>query len=250
MLHSIPTVDGWGNIKKERKDFSMNGSCFFKLLIFGLCVFAGCGKKKNEKLAQNYYKLSLAELSREVGSQGTELLAYKRALDYIDKALDQHTNAEYLAFKATLLFKLQNFEETKRFFALALKEKMPAVLKGEVLNNYACFLAQNKQEPEALEIWNNLVRDEYYLTPEVAYVNQGKIYGTKNEYLKAKACFLKALELAPDYLDAHYYLAALAQEHGDSSLAKNSINSALYLDPSNTGIILAAQQLGIIIDKA
>ena len=127
---------------------------------------------------------------------------------------------------------------------------MPQTLKGEVLNNYACILAQNKQETEALAIWHNLVNDEYYLTPEVAYVNQGKVYGAAHDYPKAKESFLKAIQLAPDYLDAHYYLAALAQEHGDTSLAKKTISDALYLEPGNKGITLLAQQLGITTNKA
>lgn len=221
----------------------MKRVCFFYLCIIVVYILGGCGKKNGASVAQDYYKLSMAELSRKVDNPGQELVAYKRALEYIDKALIQSTQAEYLAFKATLLFKLQNLEQARHFFSLALQEKMSPTLKGEVLNNYACFLAQNKQEAEALKIWQDLIGSEYYLTPEVAYVNQGKVYGANQEYLQAKDCFLKALELAPDYLDAHYYLAVLAQEHGDLSLAKNSVSSALYFDPSNRAIQLVAQQL-------
>jgi Tfp pilus assembly protein PilF len=185
---------------------------FFKTIVFiGCLLVVGCGKRKNEKLAQNYYKLSMAELSRVVDSSGEELLAYKHALDYINKALEQQQTAEYLAFKATLLLKLARFDDSKKFFKLALKEKLTPTLKGEILNNYACLLAQSNYEQDAFAIWQRLVNDEYYLTPEVAYVNQGRVLASKTEYQQAKNCFLKAIELAPDYLDAHYYLAILAQ---------------------------------------
>ncbi len=224
---------------------------FLQFLMGIFCLVAvGCGKKKNEKLAQNYYKLSMAELSREAPSAGAELLAYKRALGYIDQALTQAYCAEYLAFKATLLFKLQNFEEADRFFSRALKEKASPVLRGEILNNYACFLAYHKRAEEALAIWHDLVCDEYYLTPEVAYVNQGNLYAAKKEYQQAKSCFLKAIELAPDYLDAHYHLSVLAQQQGDVSLAKNTISAALYVEPHNKGMQLLAHQLGISLDQA
>ncbi len=223
-------------------------SLVFKIgLVIGCVVLMGCGKKKNEKLAQNYYKLSVAQLSHAVNSSGEELLACKQALDYIDKALEQQPTAEYLAFKATLLLKLQHFDDSQKFFKLALKEKIAPALKGEIMNNYACLLAQHNQESQALDIWRNLVSDEYYLTPEVAYVNQGKVFAAKDKYKEAKKCFSKAVELAPDYVDAHYYLAVLAKQHGDMSLAKNSMSAALYLEPMNKGIQLAAQTFGIDI---
>jgi hypothetical protein len=40
-------------------------------------------------------------------------------------------------------------------------------------------------------------------------------------------------------------LAILAQKHGDIALAKNSISSALYLEPNNKGIQFVAHQLGV-----
>ncbi len=211
----------------------------------GCVFFVSCGKKKNEKLAQNYYKLGVAELSSDINSSGEELLACKHALEYVDKALEQSSSAEYLAFKATLLLKLACFDDSKKFFKLALKEKASPALKGEILNNYACLLAQINQEKEAFAIWDKLVTDEYYLTPEVVYVNQGKVFAARDEYQDAKKCFSKAVELAPAYCDAHYYLAALAQNHGDISLAKNSMSAALYLEPENKGIQLAAQKFGV-----
>lgn len=227
----------------------MDKTPFFILGMVGICLFmGGCGKKSNQKLAQSYYRLSVAELGRTVSSPGDELLACKQALGYIDKALEQQKTAEYLAFKATLLLKLARLDESKKFFELALKEKMPPVLKGEILNNYACLLAQSNQQKEAISVWQSLVDNEYYLTPEVAYLNQGRVWASDNNYQQAKSCFLKAIELAPDYLDAHYYLAVLAKQYGDVSLAKNSISAALFLEPQNKGIQLIANQLGVKFD--
>lgn len=224
----------------------MHKTLFFKLAMLSLCLgMVNCGKQKNQKLAQNYYKLSMAELSRTVNSPGDELLAYKQALSYLDKALEQQKNAEYLALKATLLLKLNRLEESKKNFKFALKEKTTPALKGEILNNYACLLAQCNQRQDAFAVWRDLVDSEYYLTPEVAYVNQGRVLAAENNYQQAKECFLKAIELAPDYLDAHYYLAVLAQQHGDKALAKNVISTALFLEPDNKGMHLLAQQLGI-----
>jgi Tfp pilus assembly protein PilF len=222
----------------------------FKINIILWCVvIVGCAKKNNKKLAQNYYNLGIAELSGVVNSRGEEILAYKRTLDYIDKALEQASSAECLALKATLLFRLKKHEESEVFFKLALKEKMALSLKGEILNNYACLLAHNNKKQDALTIWKRLIKDEYYLTPEVAYVNQARLFESMNKYVVARDCFLKAIELAPDYLDAHYYLALLAQKYGDIPLAKNSISSALYLEPQSKEMRLVAQRLGININK-
>lgn len=222
----------------------------YTFLLVLLCQFPACGKKNNKKLAQNYYKLGMTELSTKIETPGQEILAYKQALSYIDKALEQETTAEYLACKATLLFKLKNSEQAKILFTQALQEKMPLPLKNEILNNYACLLAQNNQEEEALRIWQKLVNDEYYVTPEVAYVNQGKVYEAKQKYHEAKECYSKALALAPDYLDAHYYLTTIAQKQGDTSLAEQTITQAYSLDPSNKGILMLAQQLGVSTNNA
>jgi len=206
------------------------------IVIFLSFCISGCGKKKNKQLAQSYYRLSMLELSEELSSdQG-----YKKALHNIDKALACDKKPEYLALKATILFKLNQIEESVACFKLALDDTtIDSLAKPEVLNNYACVLAHQGHCDQALKIWQLLLSDKHYLTPEVALVNLGKIYVQNGDYAQAKDAFARAVTLEPGYLDAHYYCALAAHETKDFCLAKNEVKTVLFLEPTHRG----AQQL-------
>lgn len=223
----------------------MKRKALFFMIVVLYFSLSSCAKKKNTHLARTYYQMSTLELLNEVDTEEKEQLACKRALDYIDKAIEQDDQPEYLAFKATLLFKLKHFDESSGYFKKALNKQTQPAIKGEILNNYACLLAENGKIDEAFGMWRALEVDPYYLTPEVAFFNEGKVFATLKEYDKAKTCFLKATTFAPNYLDAHYFLALTAIRCGDLALAKNSISSVLYLEPTHTGAAQVAQKLGI-----
>ena len=207
-----------------------------------------CGKKKNVKLGQTYYKLSLLELSEKEQSEQ----ACKQALAYIDKAIEQESRPEYLALKATLLFKIHQEKEGYDCFQKALDEKLEPRTRTEILNNKACLLAeigmkkkQSDKTKEAMNIWSELEEDKNYLTPEVALFNQSQVYIAQKSYKQAKDKLLKAVTFAPSYLDAHYYLSLTAYELKDYKLAKNELRTVLFLEPAHQG----AKQLSNILEK-
>jgi cytochrome c-type biogenesis protein CcmH/NrfG len=51
------------------------------------------------------------------------------------------------------------------------------------------------------------------------YNEVGQVYLIKNDLEKAKLAFEKAVELMPQYIDAHYYLALIADKKGDRAAA-------------------------------
>lgn len=210
-----------------------------------MVVSCGCSKRRPQKLAQMYHQQSVAHAALAMSVPEEEAVAYRRSLDAIDKAIELDDRAEYKAFKATVLFKMQQFTLSERLFEQALQKVDSGALRGEILNNYACLLAQTGNVDRALHMWQELGHDEHYPTPELAFVNQGRIFALKDDYPKAKESFLKALALAPDYVDAHYYLMLLAKDHGETHLAKQSAQAALYLAPDHKGVAMAAAQLGM-----
>ena len=213
----------------------------FLVIIVLLCLLGSCGKKKNIRLAQNYYRLAMLELTDEACS----VQSYKKALKYIDQALQQDCRADFLAVKGTLLFELKHIDESAETFKQALEICQDPGLKAEILNNYACLLAFSNKFDEAEKIWQSLINNKHYLTPEVACVNQGKMAIDRHDYLQAKTHFLKALAFAPSYLDAHYYVALTACALDDTSLAKQSVKTVLYLEPQHRGAQNLALTLGI-----
>lgn len=202
---------------------------YFCLPVFVL-IFSNCGKKSNKSLAQNYYKLSMLELGSEDESPET----IKKALNYIDLALNQNDDTKYLALKASLLFKLGQIEECSYLFKQILSKDIDLRLKAEVSNNYACLLAQTGKTDVALEIWSKLESDKDYLTPEVAFFNQSKVYFEKNDLKKAKEKLLKAVFLEPSYIDARYYLSQVFIKLRDFGSAKKELSTVLFLAPEHS----------------
>jgi len=205
-----------------------------KIFIMGAMVtvlFFGCGKKqqKNE-LARNYYSLSTVELEETQTDH-----AYKKALSHVELALEQLQKPEYLARKATLLFLLKREQESIACFKKALSCKMNDRLHAEILNNYACVLGKCGKTDEALHIFQELEQSKDYLTPEVALVNQGKIYLERGEFTCAKEKLLIATQLAHEYVDAHYYLAMVSYLSKDLALARQEAQTVTFLAPEHIG---------------
>ena len=213
-----------------------------------LFLLTSCGKKENEKLAQTYYKFAVVELTEGEQQEKT----YRKALNYIQKAIEQKNVPEYLALRATLLFKLNKEKEGYECFQKVLNEKLSSDKRAEVLNNKACLLAQlgfknNQKEKinEAVGIWKDLENNKSYLTPEVALFNQGNVYFLQKKYKKAKNKFKNAIFLAPNYLDAHYCLALACYKLQDFNLMKDEIKTVLFLEPEHKG----AKQLSLTLQK-
>ncbi|MFH1462037.1 MAG: tetratricopeptide repeat protein [bacterium] len=204
-------------------------------------IFTGCGKQKVNKISQNYYKMAILELQEE---NTDKQYSYKKALYNIEKALEIEEKSEYLALKGTLLFELGYDSLGESFFDKALLNADDPKLKCEILNNKACLFAQvgmfNKQEfkvNHALDIWQKLERDKDYLTPEVAFFNQSKIFVYKNDYQNAKEKLQRAVRISPSYLDAHYYLALVLYNLSDVVAAQNELDAVLFLYPEHKGAL-------------
>ncbi len=214
----------------------MNKNSMFFLKIFvcfvSVLFLSSCSKKKNEKLSRSYYKLSLLEISKKKDIDNQfDSSSYKKALIHINKAIDTVEKAEYLAFKATILFKLDKETEGYECFQKALALKVEPQVKMDILNNKACLLAQvgmknndSDKIDQAVEIWNELKYSKDYLSPEVSFFNLSKVDLFKNDLEKAKKNLLQTVMIEPNFLDAQYYLAVVACNLKDFELAKNQID--------------------------
>lgn len=218
-------------------------------VIFIVIIFSGCGKKledKNQRLAQTYYKLCMLEISQNSDKTDSPQTTYRKALSYIQDAIGYQANADFLAVKATILFRLGDFEQSCQSFEAALAfDNTPAKVRASILNNYACLLAQMGNADKALGILDNLARDSHYFTPQAAVFNRGKIFFDKHDYGNALSEFSRTVALAPEYVDAHYFLALSAFKLQDKELAKKETETVLFLEPSHEGAIALADKLGV-----
>lgn len=208
-------------------------------LFLAIIFFIGCVKQRNEKLGTEYYKMSLLELR---GESPTEI-NIRRALQYIDTALSQENNPQYKAHKATLLFLLGDKKESLALFDKATKEASSAEMRLDISNNYACLLAEKGERTKALKLFESLERDKAYMTPQVALVNQAKIYSDRKNFYKAEQKLIRAIEMAGDYVDAHFYLAKIYIRLNKRDLAKKSIERLLKVERGHSGALRLLKQL-------
>lgn len=108
-------------------------------------------------------------------------------------------------------------------------------------------LAQTGKESEALGIWQQLENDRHYLTPEVALVNQARVFGARGDSERAKKLLMQATALAPSYIDAHYFLALIANQLNEPGLTKNQLKTVLFLEPGHEGAQYLSGQLGLLV---
>lgn len=206
---------------------------FFGLSFLGLFFFSSCGKKNtNKKLSLNYYKMSILELEQSRGEH-----AYRKALRYIDMALKHEYAPHYLAQRATLLFLLNKEKESVKCFEQALQLSMPADMRADILNNYACVLGKRGDTKRALVFFESLEHDKNYLTPEVALVNQARIYYDEGDLVKAQKKLTLATQYAPDYVDAYYYLGKIYVDLKNYRSAVQALDKTIQLEPRHKAAI-------------
>ncbi|MFA6263128.1 MAG: tetratricopeptide repeat protein [Candidatus Babeliales bacterium] len=208
---------------------SMN---FLKPLIWCV-ILASCGggKQNNQQLAHTYFKMAFSDIAE--GSNPA--VSLKRALVNINKALASDNHPEYYAFKGAILFKLGDYEQSEVCYQQALACQPEAGLRAEISNNRACLLAHRKNYAQAQEVWHALIRDTSYQTPEVAWVNLGKMYVEEKKFQDAKKAFAQAVAVAPSYVDAHFYLSIVERELGNRQHARYEADMVLKMEPEHHG---------------
>ena len=208
-------------------------------LLAGLVFCVACGKKPDKKLAQTYFKMAFLELADE----HKEHARYQSALQLVNQAIAQASKPEYIALKATILLHMGHTAASVAAFDQALALPADEYLKAQIMNNYACVLAQRGDREKAHKIWQELAGSAWYQTPEVAWVNLGKLHLDGKEPGRAKEAFKMAGLLSPNYLDAHFYCAVAAKAAGDKILARNELEMVLKLEPEHEGAMVLSQGL-------
>jgi tetratricopeptide (TPR) repeat protein len=205
-----------------------------KIFFLSIClIISSCKKQQNINLAKNLYEQSIVEA--EDGN-------LKNALQIINKSIEMKPSLNSYALKATILYQLKEYQESLPIFQKIISnKKFSATLKTDVMNNYACtLLALNKKE-QAKIIWNELVTDKHYLSPEVALFNLGLLEFKeslnnnldKHNLEKAKDFFSKAINISQEYVDAYFYLSLVLFYLNDLKNAKKVTLSLLGVSPEH-----------------
>lgn len=96
--------------------------------------------------------------------------------------------------------------------------------------NVAGLYKKLQQDDLALAALDEAIRLRIDRVEEV-YLNKGVLYAETHRPEKARACYEKALSLAPDYVSALFNLAGLLEEEGDRQRAVDIYNRILEIQP-------------------
>jgi Tfp pilus assembly protein PilF len=204
---------------------------------FLLILLPSCGDRTSNKqaLASNYIKQSVME--SENGN-------YKKALHQVNRAIETEKKPHYLAMKATLLFQIDDIDGSIALFQdLIHKKDTPSTIKAEAKNNLACVYMSIGKKNEAQKLWNDLLHDPDYLTPEVLYLNLALIQINNQQYKAAEKLLNKALDHTPEYIDALYYLAVVQKMMHEYKRALKTIETLTNYVHGHIGAQRLKQQI-------
>lgn len=192
-------------------------------------VLTGCGgHQRKQSLANNYFEQ--ATLAAHEGNS-------KKALQLLNKSLSVQETPQALAFKATILYQLNDVGASVSLFEKIINQtkNVSSTLRADIKNNYACVLNRSGNTHEAQHIWEGLTKDPDYLTPEVAHFNLALLSLSQKDFAAAVDKLQQAVSLAPDYVDAYFYLGMIYVHNELWDDAQQQFKSVLTYAPEHVG---------------
>lgn len=163
--------------------------------------------------AQIVQDTSRAELYFQRGNALRQLhLDSLAAADYIHAVRLDTNKAEYLSAVGEILFEARDLQGSREWLRKALLKnpKDPRarlnLAKGDLIN---------KDYKTAFSQINDVLRADPYFTE--AYYLKGMVYKDLKDTAKAISSFQTALQVQPDYKEAHMQLGLIARGQGDST---------------------------------
>ncbi len=178
-----------------------------------------------------------AQIHTDLGAGYYERGQMQVALDELNEAIKIDPNIaqtyNVLGLVYTMLREDAKAEQNFRH-ALALAPSNP-----EVRANWGWYLCTHDQMRESLPEFDLAIRDPLYKSPDVALINAGRCAATIGEYERAETYYKRALQIAPNNVNAAFGMAAVKYKtaHYDEARAymklvmqqPNASSEALYL---------------------
>lgn len=89
----------------------------------------------------------------------------------------------------------------------------------EINNNYGWYLCQIGREKEGLALFQRVIRNSLYETPDKAYANAGACYIKIGDLALAEGMLQHSLNLMPDNVQARQHMAAILYRRGELDAA-------------------------------
>ena len=186
-----------------------------------------------------------AKKLRDAAAYNTQLgIAYMnqgdlaRAQEKLDRAVTQDPeNADVRTARAMLYVRMGEPDKAESEFHAALRL---APRDPKVVNNYAVYLCQTGHTDDGVKHFLEAARNPLYPTPQVAFTNAGVCLMAAKRDDEARADFVRALQLAPNYAEAEFQLANLQFQHGELAKARTGIDAYMTNFGANPDLLLLA----------
>lgn len=178
------------------------------ILLLAILWLPGCGSPVRKNTDEPTAARKAAETNAKLGRQYMDRRQYEVALEKLKRAVAYDKT---YAPAHTLLGVLY---ETLDQQDLAVAEYRLAVhydpTDGDVNNNYAVYLCGQEKREEADRYFQEAMKDPFYSTPEVVYVNAGLCALRANDLDKAETYLRQSLEYDAQYAPALLPMADLS----------------------------------------
>ena len=168
----------------------------------------------------------------------------ERAKDKLDRALTQDPDSpDVHSARATLFARLNQKDKADEEFRTALRL---APHDPRMVNNYAVYLCQSGRTDDGVKRFLEAARNPLYPTPEAAYTNAGVCLRAAKRDEEARADFIRALQLKPNFAEAQFQLANLQFDHGELVPARTGIDGYISTYNATPDLLL----LGVRVARA
>ncbi|SFM85576.1 tetratricopeptide repeat protein [Thermodesulforhabdus norvegica] len=154
---------------------------------------------------------------------------YAIALKYLTAAEAKGHDTPELYYDLALAYRGRGFTEQALVYlrkAISLRPDYP-----EAHNALGALLAEKGLIDEAIREFTTALNDPFYETPHYAAYNLGNLYYRQGNYTKAEEYFRQALQLAPNYAQAHLQLGRVLENRGDKKGAFSEYKDAVAYAP-------------------
>ena len=177
---------------------------------------------------------SLEGKPEELKAMGENYLAAGNigmALRYLKAAEARRPKDPQLLYEIAMAYSRRGFQDQ----AKAYLEKALAVQPdyAEASNALGALLAEEGKFEEARRAFEKALNNPFYETPQLAAYNLGSLFFRMGNYQEAQKYYQQAVELSPNYADAHLGLAKTLEALGDQAKAIDEYKEALQYDPDS-----------------
>jgi type IV pilus assembly protein PilF len=200
---------------------------------------AGCASPSHSTHAVNQRDAAAYNVQLGIDYMNQGDLA--RAKDKLDRALKENPDSpDVHSARAQLFERMGEIKQADDEFRTALHI---APADPRMQNNYAVYLCQSGRTDEGVKRFMTAAHNPLYPTPEAAFTNAGVCLHTAKHDDEARADFVRALQLKPDFAEAAFQLANLQFQHGELPAARAGIDGFMANYDATPDLLLLGVQV-------